>query len=197
MTMVTVVAGLIAVRFEAQFTALIGLAGGLATPVLLSTGVDRPVAFFSYLTLLAAGFLYVAERRRWVSVTALALAGTTDPAARRGSRPRWIRGELLVATVSFTAIGAAYLWHAIRTRTLDTPALHQAALAGAMVPLPLAMLLAGHGKFDDQWAGLLGYLAVVDAGLVVAALVWQFPILIIVSACDYGRRRVARRQCAS
>jgi len=181
MTMVTVVAGLIAVRFEAQFTALIGLVGGLATPVLLSTGVDRPVAFFSYLTLLAAGFLYVAERRKWLSVTALALAGTTI------LQLVWFatslnRGELLVATVSFAAIGAAYLWHAIRTRALDAPALHQAALAGAMVPLLLAMLLAGLGKFDDQWAGVLGYLAVVDAGLVAAALVWQFPILIVVSA---------------
>ncbi len=70
-------AAAIAVRHEAMFTAIIGLVGGLATPVLLSTGVDRPVGFFSYLLVLAVGFLFVAERRQWPVLTILAAIGTS------------------------------------------------------------------------------------------------------------------------
>jgi uncharacterized membrane protein len=181
MAIVTLLAGLIAVRFAAQFTALIGLAGGLATPVLLSSGVDRPVAFFSYLALLAAGFVHVAERRRWPAVTALALAGTTT------LQLAWYAtsmdsGELLIGTAAFTTIGAVYLWHAVRSRRLDRPLLHNAGLIGALVPLAFAMLLAGSGSFDEQWYGVLTFLAVVDAGLAAAALAWDLPLLIAVPA---------------
>ncbi|MEZ5285369.1 MAG: DUF2339 domain-containing protein [Vicinamibacterales bacterium] len=115
MTVVTVAAAVIAVRFGALFTALLGLAGGLATPVLLSSGADRPLAFFAYLTVLAAGYLFVAERRGWASVTGLALAGTTL------LQFLWQLADLTPATlptaaVSCVAIAAACAWHMIRTR---------------------------------------------------------------------------------
>ena len=43
MAATTAVAGLVAIRYDAMFTAVLGLLGGFATPVALSTGVDRPV----------------------------------------------------------------------------------------------------------------------------------------------------------
>src|SRR6185503_12377411 len=63
-------------RNESQLVAWLGLSGGFATPILLSTGRDEPIALFSYLILLDASFLFVARRRRWPLVGALGLLGT-------------------------------------------------------------------------------------------------------------------------
>jgi hypothetical protein len=174
MSVVTLVAGVIAVRYAAQFTALIGLAGGLATPVLLSTGVDRPVAFFSYLVLLTVGFLYVAERRGWASVTALSLIGSAM--LELGWYSSYIAPEkLAVGVTAFAALGAAFLWHAVRVRDADTPLAYQAGLAGSLVPLGFALLLAADRQFALPWPIVMAFLAVVDLGLVSAALRWQQP----------------------
>ncbi|MEN9798891.1 MAG: hypothetical protein RL653_2587, partial [Pseudomonadota bacterium] len=75
MALVTVVACLLALRHESQLVALLGLAGGFATPLLLSTGENRPVGFFGYLLLVDAGFLYVAWKRQWRTLSSLALVG--------------------------------------------------------------------------------------------------------------------------
>jgi len=185
MSVVTLVAGVIAVRYAALFTALIGLAGGLATPVLLSTGVDRPVAFFSYLLILTVGFLHVAERRGWASVTALSLVGTSM--LQLGWYSSYMAPEkLAVGATAFAAHGAAYLWHAIRVRDPQRPLAHHAALAGSLVPLGFALLLAADRQFAPQWLAVTGLLAVVDPGLVFAALRWQQPVLVVASAVATG-----------
>jgi uncharacterized membrane protein len=185
MSVVTLAAGVIAIRYGALFTALLGLAGGLATPVLLSTGVDRPVGFFSYLTLLTAGFLYAAERRKWWSVTALALVGTSM--LQLGWYTSYMAPEkLLVGATAFVALGGAYLWHAVRVRNAGTPLAHQAGLAGSLVPLGFGLLLAADSRFVPQWAVITGYITVVDLGLVLASLQWRQPVLAVVSAVATG-----------
>ena len=63
-------------RNESQLVAWLGLSGGFATPILLSTGRDEPIALFSYLMLLDVSFLFVARKRRWPLVGALGLVGT-------------------------------------------------------------------------------------------------------------------------
>jgi Predicted membrane protein (DUF2339) len=177
MALVTLLAGVIAVRFDALFTALIGLAGGLATPVLLSTGVDRPVGFFSYLSLLTAGFLYVAGRRTWPAVTGLALVGTS--LLQLGWYDSYMAPEkVVVGTVAFTVIGGIYLWHAVQTRDLGSALMHQAALTGALVPLGFAILLAVEGRFAANWITLIAFVLVVDAALVATAVRSTLPILV-------------------
>ena len=76
MIAVTAVATLRAARKGERFMAHIALIGGLLTPVLVSTGTNRPVAFFSYLALLAAGVVAAAAYRRWWDVIAVAAVGT-------------------------------------------------------------------------------------------------------------------------
>jgi uncharacterized membrane protein len=181
MSIVTLLAGVIAIRFAAQFTALIGLAGGLATPVLLSTGVDRPLAFFSYLAVLAAGFLYVAERRSWPAVTGLALVGTS--LLQFGWYATWIAPEKLpVGAAAFSVIGAIYLWHAVRTRDAGKPLMHQAAVTGGLVPLAFAILLAMEDRFAQQWVAVIAFLGAVDGMLVAGAIAYGLPILAGMSA---------------
>ncbi len=77
MLLVTAAGCVIAVRHETLFVAILALAGGFATPLLLSAGHDRPVGLFSYVLLLDAGFLWIAWRRRWAVLGLLALAGTS------------------------------------------------------------------------------------------------------------------------
>lgn len=66
----------LAARHAALATAVIGLAGGFATPLLLSSGADRPIGLFGYVLLLDLALLYLAQRRRWMVLSALSLAGT-------------------------------------------------------------------------------------------------------------------------
>ncbi len=64
MAIVTVVAVLLSIRRVSVFIALLGMLGGFATPAVLSSGENRPVALFSYLLILNAGLAWTAYRRR-------------------------------------------------------------------------------------------------------------------------------------
>jgi uncharacterized membrane protein len=63
-------------RHRSLVTALLGLVGGFATPLLLASGADRPIGLFAYILLLDVGVLYLARERRWPLLATIALAGT-------------------------------------------------------------------------------------------------------------------------
>ncbi|MCA1631563.1 MAG: DUF2339 domain-containing protein [Acidobacteria bacterium] len=73
---VTATAVLLAVRRDARSIAVLGLVGGFATPVLLSTGADRQIGLFSYVAFLDAGVLALAYFKRWRVLNHLAYAST-------------------------------------------------------------------------------------------------------------------------
>ncbi len=66
----------LAYRHASLVIAMIGLIGGFATPFLLSTGEDRPIALFSYILLLDTCLLFVARRRGWPLLALVSLVGT-------------------------------------------------------------------------------------------------------------------------
>ncbi len=76
MALVTVVCCLLALRHDALVIAVLGLVGGFATPLLLSSGPDRPIGLFGYVLLLDLGLLVLGQRRRWPSLALLSLVGT-------------------------------------------------------------------------------------------------------------------------
>ena len=76
MALVTALAGWLALRHGSLFSALLGLAGGFATPLLLAEGHERPVPLFGYVLLLDLGLLFVARKRSWTLLGLLALACT-------------------------------------------------------------------------------------------------------------------------
>src|SRR5205085_3784899 len=76
MTLITAVAFRLAVRLNAIVVAVLGIAGGFLTPVLLSTGQDHPLGLFVYIALLDIGLLAVAQRKRWDAVAMLGAIGT-------------------------------------------------------------------------------------------------------------------------
>ncbi len=76
MALTTVVAVILASRYESQAIALLGLGGGYLTPVVLSTGEDRPWVLFSYIFLLNLGGLALGRARRWRGVESVGFAAT-------------------------------------------------------------------------------------------------------------------------
>jgi len=73
---ITSTAILLSVRYSALSIVAIGVLGGFLTPVMLSTGENRPLSLFSYILLLDAGILSVAWFRRWAWLPPASLAGT-------------------------------------------------------------------------------------------------------------------------
>ena len=76
MTLITAIAFLLAVRLNAMVVAVLGIAGGFLTPVVLSTGEDYPLGLFVYIALLDVGLLAVAQRQRWNALAILGALGT-------------------------------------------------------------------------------------------------------------------------
>jgi uncharacterized membrane protein len=76
MVLVTAACCLLAVRHGSLVVAVLGLIGGFATPLLLSSGSDRPIGLFGYVLLLDLGLLAVGHKRRWPSLGVLSLLAT-------------------------------------------------------------------------------------------------------------------------
>ncbi len=65
MIVVTVAAGLLAVRTRSMLVAIFGIIGGFCTPILLSTDHPQLPVFYAYLLLLNLGILGIAHFRQW------------------------------------------------------------------------------------------------------------------------------------
>jgi uncharacterized membrane protein len=76
MAAVTVGAAIISARSNAVAIAILGLAGGFLTPVLLSTENPNEVGLFGYVALLDLGVLALAYSKQWRALNYLSFAGT-------------------------------------------------------------------------------------------------------------------------
>ncbi|MBI3932169.1 MAG: DUF2339 domain-containing protein [Acidobacteria bacterium] len=179
MSLVTVLAGVLAVRYDAYFTAILGLLGGFATPLALSTGVDRPVGLFSYILLLNVGLLAVALKKRWHGLVLLALAGTF--VIELGWFGKFMAPEkMLVGLTAFLVFGLLYLLLPVLSKDAeDSQPLLQAGALGGTVPFLFAVLIAGNRAYSAEWPLLFGYVGLLDAALVAVALLrGRVPLLL-------------------
>ena len=76
MILVTVACGALAWRHRSLVIAVLGLVGGFATPLLLSTEADNPIGLFGYILVLDTGLLFLAQRRRWPILALLGFLAT-------------------------------------------------------------------------------------------------------------------------
>ena len=76
MSLTTAAGCLVAARLEGKYIAVLAALGGFLTPVLLSTGENRPIALFSYVALLDIGLLHLAREMEWGEIYALSATGT-------------------------------------------------------------------------------------------------------------------------
>ncbi|MEC7518561.1 MAG: DUF2339 domain-containing protein, partial [Myxococcota bacterium] len=141
----------LAVKRDAPAVAALGLLGGFATPLALSTGQDRPYALFSYLLLLDGAMLWVAYRRRWAWMAILCLVATAfyqqGWLLARLDQPRVLLGVALVAI--FAAVFAALPNE--RATQKESALWKLARSAGVLIPLLFTVPLAVRGDLGDTY----------------------------------------------
>ena len=177
MALVTAVAFLLAVRLNAIVVAILGLAGGFLTPVLLSTGQDRPLGLFVYIALLDIGLLAASQRQRWHALPILGAAGTAL------TQIGWIGtffvpekyfdgNKVIVVMAVFAGFQALFLaavaW-AKRTGKMNRQ-LSLSALGLAAVAIFSAFYLLPFQTVGQRPASLFSYIFLVDLGLLMLTL---------------------------
>jgi uncharacterized membrane protein len=77
MILVTVATAMLALKQDTQILAAVAIAGGLSTPLLLSTGENRPLELFSYIAILDLFSIVLVVLRPWRRVLLGSFIGTT------------------------------------------------------------------------------------------------------------------------
>lgn len=176
MALVAAVAVALAIRRDSPFIAVLGLLGGFATPALLSTGQDRPIALFGYLLLLDAGLAWVALQRRWPLLSALALAFTTF------YEWTWVvrflgPDRLPLAIGIFLVFPVLYVAASALARRTEDRTFAKVTVWSLGLPLLLGLYLAAAPGFGEHWRLLFGYLLLLDLGIAVFAAARRAPRL--------------------
>ncbi|OQY26722.1 MAG: hypothetical protein B6244_12880 [Candidatus Cloacimonetes bacterium 4572_55] len=65
MILTTVIGGMLAVRYDSKWLAILGLIGGFLTPIMLGTGSSNQVALMTYMAFLNMGVLFISFFKQW------------------------------------------------------------------------------------------------------------------------------------
>jgi uncharacterized membrane protein len=178
MALITLAGFLLAVRMNAIVIAVLGMAGGFLTPVLLSTGQDMPLPLFGYIALLDIGLLAVAHQRRWTILPVLGAVGTV--LVQIG----WIGqffapekyfegGKTLVPMAVFAGFQGLFLCAAAaaKRRKIASRELCLSALGLGAIALLLGFFFLSFPPLGHRPALLFGYVFLVNLGLLAVVLV--------------------------
>ena len=150
---VSAVTMLAAVRQNNVLLALLATGGGFLTPILLSTGENKAVAFFGYIALLDAGVIYAALRRRWWPVVGFAGGVSAVLHLAWGLQYR-APDQVPVALLAALGIGALFLTLVLRGDLRQPERLAGGLSALAMVVVGCAFLFPADPLANDPASGL-------------------------------------------
>ena len=178
MTLITATAFLLAVRLNAIVVAVLGIAGGFLTPVLLSTGQDNPLGLFGYIALLDIGLLAGAQRQRWNVLPILGAIGTALMqiawvAAFFVPEKYFTGNKVLVLMMVFTGFQALFLAAAAWAKRTGRASreLFACAIGSGATAMFSAFYLLSFPTVADRPALLFTYLFVIDFGLLTLTLI--------------------------
>src|SRR5438093_1358568 len=179
------VAFLLAVRLNAIVVAVLGIAGGFLTPVLLSTGQDHPLGLFMYIALLDIGLLGVGQRQRWNVLPILGAVGTSLMqfawiATFFVSEKYFAGNKVLVVMAVFAGFQALFLAAAAwskRTAKINRELL-TCAIWLAAVAMCSAFYLLSFQTIAQRPTLLFSYLFVVDLGLLALTLIQSRLVIV-------------------
>jgi uncharacterized membrane protein len=166
MVLVTTTSCLLSVRQGSQLVAVLGLVGGFATPLLLSSGQDRPIGLFGYVLLLDLGLLLVGRKRGWPSLGLLSLVGTAVMQAL------WIGARMgpdrialgLVILAVFAALFAAFSRFAWNAAGAASDLSRRTGVAALLLPFLFALYFAGRVELGPHLYPIALLLAALAAG---------------------------------
>ena len=178
MTLITAVAFLLSVRLNAIVVAVLGIAGGFLTPILLSTNQDNPLGLFGYIALLDIALLALAQRQRWNALPILGAIGTAlMQFAWVGAffvPEKYFAGNrVLIFMAVFVGFQALFLTAAAWAKRTEktTTTLFACAISLAAVAMFSAFYLLGFQATAHRPALLFTYLFVIDLGLLALTLI--------------------------
>ena len=191
MSLITVTAFLIAVRFNALAVAVLGMLGGFLTPFLLPTVQDHPFALFSYIALLDAGLLAVTWRGRWSFLASAAAAGTVLTqvgwVSRHFTSGYYFEGLSTLVPMGvflfFCAMFIAAAWRAQGDREND-PHLPGSAVGLLAAAFGMAFYFLEFRGITDRTLLLYGYVLLLNMGAI--ALAWVRPKFGVVQTAAAG-----------
>ena len=181
MILVTLACGMLSWRHRARDTALLGLIGGFATPLLLTTGQDNPIGLFAYILMLNVGLFALARLRGWPVLAVLSLAGTVF------YQLGWIVDRMGPerAMLGLGILGLFGLFYAIAGRLQigasedgkERETWQSTQIAGVLLPFAFALYFAGNAVFTPHLypIGILLLLLSAVAGWL--SRVQNFPLL--------------------
>ena len=142
MALVTASSCWLSYKTGSQLVAWLGLTGGFATPLLVSTGADRPIGLFAYVLVLDLGFLFVAGRRRWPLLGLWGLAGTVLIEAL------WVATkmgphELPIALVSLALFAVLFVCASVLAGKSERGRWLISQVSAVLVPFLFALYFAG------------------------------------------------------
>lgn len=167
MALITAGAAVMADRLASQALALVTVLGGFATPALVGGPEDAQITLFSYVTVLVAGTLYLAWRRRWPWLNLASYMLTVFTffawALTHYAAAKWAPTEFFLVVLA-AMFGWIYLLECRRHNVRDNP-------APAIVLASILTLFHGASvaNLGDHSVPLVVYLiAVTLAGTVVS-----------------------------
>lgn len=170
--LIAVMAGTVwlSLRRDSLLVPLLGLTGAFAAPALPGFGEDGLPLFF-YLLVLNAGAAWLAIKKGWAVLTAIAVPVTVlYEWAWVLQHLTWSRLPLTAAMFALLAIaGASPLW--VEPPREHAAAFRRAAAAAALLPLLFAFYMAVVPNYAARYNVLFAFLLVIAAGL--AAVVWR------------------------
>jgi uncharacterized membrane protein len=173
MAVVTAAAFFLAIRMNAQVIVILGLLGGFLTPVLLSTGDDRPLALFGYIAVLNVGVAAVAIRKRWDYLVLLAALCTIAMEFAWAGR-FFVSWKANTAFAIFIGFEVQFLAIFGCARRLHPPAnwTARAAIAVCLSALAWGFCLLSYQHFGQRPGFLFGYMFLAEAGLLGLAFLY-------------------------
>jgi Predicted membrane protein (DUF2339) len=177
MMLITAVAFLLAVRLDAIMVAILGMAGGFLTPILLSTRQDNPFGLFGYIALLDIGLLMVARRKQWSALPILGAVGTVliqiAWVTQFFLREQYFLGNKMLAPMAIF-LGFELLF-CTASGTTKRGLKSEAAFSAAAIGIGGVAILWGFYFLSFQTLGnrpalLLSYIFLADVGLLAIAI---------------------------
>ena len=181
MVLITAACGALSWRHRARLVAVLGLAGGFATPILMSTGRDNPIGLFGYVLLLDMGLLWLGRARRWPWLMAMALLGTVFYEAG------WVFGRMGPGRTltGLVILGLFGLFFAFASRLQTTGSgsgepdltwrLSQAG--GVLAPFVLALYFAGNSNLGVHLYPVAILLVILSAAACWLGRLQQMPLM--------------------
>jgi uncharacterized membrane protein len=180
MAVVTAAAFFLAVRMNAQVIVVLGLLGGFLTPVLLSTGVDNPIALFGYIAVLNVGIAAIALRKRWDYLVLLAATGTILMEFAWADK-FFAATKANTASVVFLGFEAQFLAILAFARQTKRPVdwTSRASIAVGLAALAWGFYLLSYQELGPRPGLLFTYIFLAEIGLLVLSLLLSRTALLV------------------